>query len=134
MSRRTMLAFVVWMGILIAAGAAIETNQGGGKPTDMLIAVGYAAGFLLFAFVVSLIVERDLYSAHISIASGRAQTKMQRISTRGGSMMIYILKIGRKRFDLISETALEAFEPGREYRVYYIRRGKLPIILSAEQV
>jgi len=125
--------FVVVMlcTIGIVAFAALQSSTFGGPGNrDMLISMaGIAVGVgvvILIGFLTSWRYMRTTLSKQVSVAEGSAAFGKVRAEAAH-----FEIKIGATKLRLLTEEQQTAFQPGIEYRVFYLA-GPAPTILSAE--
>jgi hypothetical protein len=127
--------FVVVMlcTIGIVAFAAWQSGTFGGPDNrDMLISMaGIAVGVgmvILIGFLTSWRYMRTTLSKQISVAEGSAAFGKVRAEAAH-----FEIKIGATNLRLLTEEQQTAFQPGIEYRVFFLA-GPAPTILSAEVI
>lgn len=79
--------------------------------------------------------SRDVRTGQVSLAEGRAAGLATReIKSKSGRVIgtAYFVEMGRTRFRLATPAQFDAFQPGRCYRIFYIKDPPLHLILSAE--
>lgn len=90
------------------------------------------SGFFVFVGLVSRFFARHLLRQTVTSVQGRARTKIGTYYRYGRKIETYELLIGRRKFHLLSQQELSAFEDGALYRVYYVPYAPLHVLLSAE--
>jgi hypothetical protein len=111
---------------------ALSTAQMGGAAggSDTLVTVGTIGAVALVVIVIGWLASRGhmatARSRQINVAKGPAAVVAQNASQNNIK-----IKIGATTLRLSTLEQLSAFQPGAEYRVYYLA-GPVPTILSAE--
>jgi hypothetical protein len=131
--RLGMAVFVVVMlgtlGII-----ALSTMQMGGATgsNDAVMTIGVLGAVVLVVIVIGWLSSRKYMAAarsrQINVAKGTAA-----IVSQNAAQSDIKIKIGATTLRLLTLEQLAAFQPGAEYRVYYLA-GPVPTILSAEVV
>lgn len=137
------LAFIVVIVAVVLP--KIPKKQSDSSPPLVPIVIGVLAFvFLVMALSIARTRRRlnRLTSGTIAEMTGAARTRAHRIrgnvvdvSAAGvgyGGGIRYELTIGSVRFFVPSQAVLDAFEDGRSYRGYYVGRGIMSTLLSAE--
>jgi membrane protein implicated in regulation of membrane protease activity len=129
--RLGMAVFVlVMLGTL--AIIALSTLQMGGGSSDALVTVGVLGAVVLVVIVIGWLTSRGYMAAarsrQINVARGPAAVVAENVAQNNIK-----IKIGTTTLRLLTLEQLSAFQPGSEYRVYYLA-GPVPTILSAEVV
>ena len=128
------IALGVMWAIFVALMIGSVIGQGA-KPEDMrVLPYVLLAMTIIFALVLlfSRLYARDLMAGRISSVEGRADPREVQYQSRYSRGISYQLRIGGRRFLMVSKLELSAFETGARYRVYYIRYAPLHVLLSAE--
>lgn len=110
---------------------AFSTMQSSGAipgSSDGLVTLGIAGAVAVVVIVIGYLLSRGYMSAarsrQISVAKGSARVLSEELNN-------FRIAIGSTKLRLLTEEQLAAFQPGTEYRVYYLA-GPVPTILSAE--
>lgn len=124
---------LMWGGftLLIVGSLVLQ----GAPPQDMEILPYALLGLTVFfgaAWLIARFHARNLTRQRFTFAEGQARTKTRKYYRYGREIHAYELRIGRHKFNLLSQDELSAFEDGVTYRVYYVPYAPLHIILSAE--
>ncbi|HET9224430.1 MAG TPA: hypothetical protein VFO07_18095 [Roseiflexaceae bacterium] len=123
---------VVMLGTL--GIVALSTMQMGGPPgtNDTAMTTGIFGAVVLVVIVIGWLSSRKYmaaaHSRQINVAKGPAA-----IVAQNPAQNDIKIKIGATTLRLLTMGQLSAFQPGAEYRVYYLA-GPVPTILSAEVV
>lgn len=124
---------LVFVGVILFA----SLNSPGFQPAlpYLLFGVTLFAGIFLAALILGAIRSQDLKTGRISVAEGEAAGfSTKDIKSKSGRVLgtAYFVNIGRTRFRLATPAQFETFQPGRNYRIFYIKDPPTHIILSAE--
>jgi hypothetical protein len=135
---RTGMRLAMAVFVLVMLGTlgiiALSTMQIGGPAgsNDTTMTVGILGAVVLVVIVIGWLSSRGYMAAarsrQISVAKGTAS-----IVSQNAAQNSIKIKIGATTLRLLTLEQLSAFQPGAEYRVYYLA-GPVPTILSAEVV
>lgn len=136
------LAVLLLAGLLVVARLS-NTAVSGSSP-GVPIALG-VLGLIALSVAWSIVRTRralDRFTGAVLQVTGPARTRTRRIrgsvanpsgsATGFGGAPRYVLIIGERRFVVASSSVLEAFEDGDPYCGYYVGRGIMTRLLSAE--
>jgi hypothetical protein len=134
------LAVILVAGLLIVP--RLSNTAGSGSSPAVPIALGLL-GLIAVSMAWSIVRMRralDRFTGAVLQVTGPARTRVRRIrgnvanpSGAGfGGAPRYELIIGERRFVVASTSVLEAFEDGDTYCGYYVGRGIMTRLLSAE--
>jgi hypothetical protein len=145
-ARKTLLAFLIFLPILLIVGILIEfskveqsfqdfvATQGG----VFLMIVGLFALLLTVSGAFTYIISLDAKRQRLTIAEGNVTVFNGVRWYRGTSYPTYELTLrqglGRTKFRFPNVSSLRYFESGKRYRLYYIKFYPFPLLLSAEVV
>jgi hypothetical protein len=123
---------VVMLGTLgIIALSTMQMGAASGS-SDTVMTVGVLGAVVLVVIVIGWLSSRKYMTAarsrQINVAKGPAA-----IVSQNAAQSDIKIKIGSTALRLLTLEQLAAFQPGAEYRVYYLA-GPVPTILSAEVV
>jgi hypothetical protein len=131
--RLGMAVFVVVMLGTLGIIALSSMQMGGATgSSDTVMTVGILGAVVLVVIVIGWLSSRRYMAAarsrQINVARGPAA-----IVSQNAAQSDIKIKIGATTLRLLTLEQLAAFQPGAEYRVYYLA-GPVPTILSAEVV
>lgn len=135
--------WLLWFAILICVGGGIEFANAGGSFDDFIrqqsIPMAIAVGVFIFLMVVSTVITwwstRHLRAMKIHVVEGDIHAERKEGYHRfQGEMRWSELKIKRVLFRFADPAAIDQFQNGETYRVYYVPVPQLPVFLSAEKV
>jgi hypothetical protein len=155
-SRKTGRIALVVMGLLVVAFIVIIatvvlpkiTKQNSDKSVPIVPIVVAVLAFVVLVMGLSIARTRRrlnrLTTGKAQQTTGAAKTRARRMHGNvvdvdapgmgyGGGMR-YELTIGSVRFIVPSQAVLDVFEDGRMYHGYYVGRGMMSMLLSAEPV
>lgn len=129
--------------VLIAFGAFLAfvvSNESSRKAffgdTSALIILAVAIPIPVLIMVAYYFVTRkqraQYENAKLKMAEGRASVKEKTAGGRYGPRHFWEFRVGNFRMNLLDEWA-RVLKNGSIYRVYYVKVGKLPTILSLEE-
>jgi membrane protease YdiL (CAAX protease family) len=139
------IAFVVVIAVVVLP--KVTKNQPDGSPPTGAIVIAVLALVVLVMALSILRTRRSLNrigSGKVQVTTGAASTRARRMhgnvvdasapgsGSDGG--MRYELTIGSVRFFVASQAVLDVFQDGQRYRGYYVGRGLISSLLSAEPV
>jgi hypothetical protein len=143
------IVLLVFMGIagymLISTGSAAGFIRGFAKDPSTLLIVGGALGIvaliILMSFLRTLLRANRVGRGKISMVAGPVKLEALRVplsyaiasKAMGDSAYTHMLKIGREKFYL-QKKALNGFQTGRTYRLYYVKNSPFHYLLSAEMI
>jgi hypothetical protein len=133
--RLAMSVFIVVMLGTVALVGLLSTQSGAGfsLPTqESLPGLAAVGAVVVVVIVIGWLTSRKHMSAVRSKQIGVAKGEMQVGKVRPEEARFEV-KIGATKLRLLTREQLQAFQPGVEYRVYYLP-GPAPTILSAEVV
>lgn len=123
----------MWGGFsLLIVGSLVLQDV---PPSDRAIVPYVLLGMSVFFGAMWLLGRfhaRNLARQRFTFVEGQARTRTRVYHRYGGETYTYELRIRRRKFNLLSQDELSAFEDGATYRVYYVPYAPLHIILSAE--
>jgi hypothetical protein len=139
------IAFVVVIAVVVLP--KVSENKSSGSPPMGPIVVAVLA-FVVLVMGLSILRSRRsldrIGAGKVQVTTGAAKTRARRmhgnvvdVSAPGGGYgggMRYELTIGSVRFIVAGQAVLDAFQDGRPYRGYYVGRGLVSSLLSAEPV
>ncbi|WP_420632047.1 hypothetical protein [Candidatus Leptofilum sp.] len=100
--------------------------------------VGFAGGFgglFLLALARDYLSGRDLAQGKISVMEGKVQTWSKEVKTPDRRLgTAFFFKIGRKTYQLETAQQMATLQQNQTYRFYFVKNGRVPIILSVEEI
>ncbi|WP_420644836.1 hypothetical protein [Candidatus Leptofilum sp.] len=100
--------------------------------------IGFSGGFgglFLLALARDYLAGRDLAQGRISVMEGSVQTWSKEIKTPDRRLgTAYFFKIGRKTYQLETAQQMAALQENQPYRIYFVKNGRVPIILSVKEI
>lgn len=116
------IAFAAWQSGMFSAPGSRDTL------TSLVVMAAVVGGMIVIGFLTSWRYLAAARTKQISVAKGKAELGKVRAEAAH-----FEIKIGTTKLRLLTEQQQTAFQPGVEYRVFYLA-GPVPTILSAEVV
>ena len=132
---RRMAAIAFGLTALAMAAAAFLLDAPGIEQARpyLLFVAGIVAVIFILSLVGDYLAGRDLAQSRITVAEGQVQTWSKEVKSPSSHLgTAYYFKIGRNKYQLESAQQMQALQNGRSYRFFFVKNGRVPIILSVE--
>lgn len=113
---------------------ARESGMAQARPYIWSVAGFFLAIILIFG-ILDIFAGQNLTQGKMSTVEGGVETWKQEIGAKSSKVgTTYFMRIGHKKFQLMTEEQMNALEDDKDYRFYYVENGRVPIILSVEEL
>ncbi len=132
------IAFVVFALMALGFTALAFLIDGGGAEEARPFLLGFAGlmwVILLCVWVLSCRTTRDLKRRRVTVLEGTV--KLRRKEVRTPEIKIgtaFMMTVGRQRFQLEAPEQFAALTSGNTYRFHVIRNGRVPLVLSVQNL